>query len=200
MTLRDAYIITTNTIAILPEYDNFGNLYARILEGSYSFLVKMSPLEVIENSIYHYGHSLAGARTAARLAIGNIDMVPIKISCCLDIYWFPTQSPSCDKNIWFSLKHIIRTEELTRNQAIVYLEYGHTITVATSASRFKNKESNGLRLRKVYDDRKKKNKHISYGYPKGLPGINEDNTNTYHFIQLPRKKKKKDGKREKEGS
>ncbi|MBW8351897.1 competence protein ComK [Bacillus sp. IITD106] len=183
MNIKPHYIISRFTIALMGILVKTGYFYSIVLEGKQVFLVKLSPVEIIENSLIYYGSDLNAAKKASKAALGNIDMPPIKISGTLGIYWFPTMSPTSKKCIWFSLNHIKDTIPLGNSKSRIVLAFNHTITVNISKSVFKNGEYLTKDLKNIYEKRTDPTITFTYDPQKREDMVKED-TPTYHFRQV----------------
>ena len=154
MRILDSYYIKRHTIAVIPVYDNNGNLYSFVLQGTDVLFVKMSPIKIIERSLLHYGSSIQGACTGSRSVLGNVKMIPIRISGELEMYWFPSSAPSNNLCVWFSQAHVLRSIQ-KGDQTYVYLTSGHTILVDMKKPSFDRKLEKATLLRHIQSERNK---------------------------------------------
>ena len=182
MVIRENYVIKQNTVALKPEFDFSGNLLTRVIEGFSTFLVKMSPLQVMEHSAAYYGHCLKGATNAAKLILGRIDMAPVKISGSLGLYWFPTMSPTNKNCAWLSLSHYKNAKPKSRKETKVFMKFGHKITIKGNVKRFKLKVHRARELESTMEDRHSEKTYFSIE-PQGLLYLKEHISNIYDFIQ-----------------
>lgn len=150
----DHYIINQKTIMLTGEYDNYGNLFTKVIEGNHCILVKQSPLKLISDTMHYYGHNLKGAIEGAQSILGKIQMCPIMVSSEQDICLFPHKSPMHADCIWFSYKHVIqaRTEE---GYTLVELSNGHFLKIKIRLYSFNHKKQNAGDLRRILQDRSK---------------------------------------------
>ncbi|MFK4998641.1 competence protein ComK [Bacillus sp. N9] len=156
MKMYEDYIIKPRTAALIPKFDTLGNPLTQVIEETNSFLVKSSPLEVIERSINYYGNDYDGARKASKLILGGVDMAPVQICGDLDMYWFPSHSPSKEHCIWFALAQIRDIMFQSKSETKVLLTYGHTITVVMGTKRFRKKIHLARELQTTLQYRKRK--------------------------------------------
>ncbi|MCM3111966.1 competence protein ComK [Lederbergia lenta] len=189
MKLIQYYVINRKTFALIPTFDSYGHLFTRVIEGDTSFLVSMSPLQIIEESIIYFGNDYKGARVAAKQALGNIDMPPIKISGSLGIYWFPSMSPSRDECIWFCEDHIDDTIFLSRKKTKIILPLGHEIIMEGSKKHFDLKLHRARDYRKKIETRTTGTSYILHKPHEDVLIIKEHNPNSYQFDQTAQKKK-----------
>ncbi|MBS4195711.1 competence protein ComK [Lederbergia citri] len=180
--MRDDYIINRFTMALMGVFVKNGYFYTRVLEAKKVFIVKLSPIEIIENSLIHYGSGLNAAKKATKAALGNIDMPPIKICGSLGIYWFPSMSPKNKNCVWFSLNHIKDSIPVPNNKTKVLMEYDHTITINISKDLFKTREYRAQDLQKTFEKRTIPTLPYTYEPQKEALFINENKT-IFHFKQ-----------------
>ncbi|MCR2823803.1 competence protein ComK [Lederbergia panacisoli] len=183
MKIKKRYIINRFTIALMGVYVKNGYFYSSVLEGEKVFLVKLSPIEIIENSLIHYGGGdFNGAKKATRAAIGNYDMPPIKISGSLGIYWFPSKSPTNKDCIWFSLNNIKDSIPVEHNKTKILLQFGHTITLTIRKSVFKTRKYRTRDLKDTIEKRTDPTLIYTYDPYKNTDIVIENQT-SYHFEQ-----------------
>ncbi|MEK3888424.1 competence protein ComK [Bacillus sp. FSL K6-3431] len=184
------YVINRKTFSFIPTFDSYGHLFTRVIESDTSFLVSRSPLQIIEQSIIYYGHDYNGAKVAAKQALGNIDMPPIKISGHLGIYWFPSMSPSRDECIWFCEDHIDDSIYLSRKKTKIILPLGHEIIIEGSKKHFDLKLHRARDYRKKIETRTTETSYLLHKPHEEIHILKEHNPNSYQFDQTTQKKKK----------
>ncbi|MEH6941349.1 competence protein ComK [Bacillus sp. JJ722] len=133
------YCINQNTIALIPLFTSKGELYCYVIEGELRFIVRKSPMQIIEDSLLRYGGDYKGAVKAAKYHLGSRYMVPIKISGLYQIYIMPDQSPKNDGCVWVAIQHVIDFMKEDKNKTRVYLSNGHDIVVALKENQFSDK-------------------------------------------------------------
>ena len=180
MRILDSYFIKRNTIVIIPVYYKNGELYSIVLQGDEPILVLMSPSMIIELSLLHYGSSIQGACTGSRSVLGNIKMIPLRISGELEIYWFPCSSPSKGDCVWFSQAHVKDKMPKGLDQTYVYLTSGHRITVDMKKKCFDRKFEKATVLRYIQSERNKFSESDNYESLSGFQ-IWKDPNNPYHY-------------------
>lgn len=141
------YLINQNTVLLTGEYDQLGKLCTRVIEGKESFLVKMKPMDIINNTLLGLGSDFRGCRESSKKILGSTHMCPIKINCRQGIWLFPTKSFNDDYCVWFSLNHVKRTKAKGVRKTKVYLSFGHTFTLDMKESSFNNKRQKAEDLR-----------------------------------------------------
>ncbi|KAB2332628.1 competence protein ComK [Bacillus mesophilum] len=145
MNIIDRYAVNHLTSLIKGEHYMYGHLYTRVIEGNKTFLVRMTPLEVLEYTLTSVGSDLKGATKSARIILGKGYMTPIIVNAYQEVCMFPTHSPKSDECIWFNPKHIIDTNSIG-SETIVFLSNDCTIIVNIKESTFNIRRFNGKNL------------------------------------------------------
>ncbi|MCJ7840690.1 competence protein ComK [Lederbergia sp. NSJ-179] len=157
--IRQDYIIRTFTAGLLPRTNHHGYLFTQVVEEGRYLYVRKTPLEIMEESLLHYGHDLDGATKAAKQALGNIDMPPIKV--CKGMYWFPTISPKKEDNIWIAAHHAGNYKPGSGNKTSLFIGEKQMITIKLSPRAYANKLNNTRNLEEIFERRyKEKSKDI----------------------------------------
>lgn len=149
MLILNEYIINERTVCFTGEYDEFGQLCTMVIEGENKFLVKLSPIEVMNQTLLQLGSDFRGARESSKEVLGKMKMYPIKINAELGIWLFPSKSfkdPSC---VWFSLMHVERTKAIGVRKTVIQLSYHHTFEINMRKWSFDNKLQNARELRET---------------------------------------------------
>lgn len=123
------HLINEKTVLLTGEYDKYGNLCTRVIEGEKTFVINESPVKKIDNTLLNYGSSFKGALESSKFILGPIKMPPIKINENKGIWLFPTKSFRRKNCVWFNLDHIIKTKPLGVNKTLVIMNYGHTFII-----------------------------------------------------------------------
>jgi competence protein ComK len=110
--LLSSYEINTSTMALLPFYNDFGNVHTEVLETERNERVQLSPIKIINESCLFFGSSYEGRREAVRKSMGYVSLSPIMINLELGIFFFPVESPKNETCIWLSQSHVQRIESL----------------------------------------------------------------------------------------
>lgn len=145
--MRTDYIVNQETVLLTGEYDRFGKLCTRVIEGKETFLVNKKPLEIINETLLGLGSDFRGGRESSKKILGTTHMCPIKINCQLGIWLFPTKSYNHDFCVWFSLNHVKRTKARGIRKTEVFLSYGHSFVIGMKESSFNNKRQKAEDLR-----------------------------------------------------
>ncbi|VEF49517.1 ComK family protein [Bacillus freudenreichii] len=183
MDIKDFYIIKRNTAALQPVFTKYGFLYTKVYEGPFVFLVKLSPLQIIKDSMHHYGHDWNGAVKAAKTVLGSIDMSPVKISGSLGLYWFPSKSPYAEDCIWFALDHIDERLCTAPKETKIFFPSGHHVTAPMSLKQFNKKMHRAQELKTTLEKRTEteEDPFWQYIFQKGIPPIVNDPITPYQI-------------------
>ncbi len=146
------YIINQETVLLTGEYDQYGKLCTRVIEGDQSILVDHPPLKVISKSINYFGFSLKGAIEGAKTILGKVKMCPIMICPVQDICMFPHTSPVNHDCIWFNHSNVLHTQPMGR-YTLVELSNGRSIKIQARHTAFNNKKQKAGDLRRIIHER-----------------------------------------------
>ncbi|WP_080843948.1 competence protein ComK [Cytobacillus gottheilii] len=161
----DTYAVNHLTILLMGERTKYGYLYTRVIEEKLTFLVRMTPREVLEHTLTSVGSDLKGAIKSARSILGNGYMYPIIVNPYQEICMFPTHSPSADHCIWINPKHIVNADKkgsqtitTFSNYIIMPIDLGHQ---AFSTKRYQahrlleSTKENGHKVRVITSENQK---------------------------------------------
>ncbi|MBP2242362.1 competence protein ComK [Cytobacillus eiseniae] len=179
MTIFNHYIIYHKTILFLGEYHTFGNLYTRVVESNRTFLVTMTPLQLLDYSIKHTGSDLKGAINSARFLLGKKCMYPIIVNSQQGVCVFPTISTKRAECIYFNPKHIFGIKD-NKGNTDVKLSNEHTITVEKGSLSFSNKVDRARRFLDMIKKNGEKTMEIRLEPKMEKPIIKEEN-GKYNF-------------------
>ncbi len=149
------YVMTYSTILFLPRYDEFGNLFTTVMDNNSLFVVEMEPTALIDLNLKYYGSSLRGAGDGANMILGKGQMYPVIVNEKLDLYWFPSKSPSKKDCIWFALHHIEETIELPNKHTQIIFSNGSTFIIDISKMSFDKKIQKAYKLKGKIESRTK---------------------------------------------
>ncbi|MCA1030950.1 competence protein ComK [Bacillus timonensis] len=101
------YEINRYTMAIIPEtIDN--EVYSRVLEVNGEYMIKKKPLEIIRDSCDYFGCSMQGRKDGTRSLTGITHKAPIMIEPAINLYFFPTSSPTQSTCAWIAHRYVYR--------------------------------------------------------------------------------------------
>jgi competence protein ComK len=148
MEMQD-HVINENTVLFTGEYDEWGNLCTRVIEGEDSFVLKESPVEQIDKTLLNYGSNFSGALKSSKFILGPMKMYPIKINRNNGIWLFPSRSFKKLNCVWFNLDHVIKTKAQGVRKTEVITSFGHVFIINMKESAFNNKRQKAQQLREM---------------------------------------------------
>ncbi|MDP4086523.1 MAG: competence protein ComK [Bacillota bacterium] len=149
MEVRSHYIFNKRTVLLTGEYDDDGLRCTRVIEGHQTFLVKLSPVDLINENLLRLGSNFSGAVASSKFILGIKVMCPLQINDAQDMWIFPTKSYKKTDCVWFFLNQIVNTRPLGVRETVVNLEFGHTYTIEMKESSFNNKRRKAEDLRGI---------------------------------------------------
>jgi competence protein ComK len=152
MDVRDRHLINEKTVLLTGEYNELGELWSRVIEGEETFLVRKSPITLIEETLLHLGSNFLGARRSSKYLLSPTRMHPISVNPQMGILLFPTKNMKCHCNIWFSLIHVKTIKPVGINQIEVLTSFGHTILIELSERAFNNKRQKAIQLQEAINN------------------------------------------------
>lgn len=129
--IHDHYRITKETMILAPAKQVDSSTL--VMEVNEKMYVKQTALNSIKKACLEDGFaSYDGRREAAIYLTTSKKMVPIAINPYLDIFAFPTHSPSHKDCHWVFYNHIRKVASANNNQSIVSLSNGEKILLPIS--------------------------------------------------------------------
>ncbi len=157
MEIKNKYSINDRTVALEGEYGKRGKCFTKVTEGYNTFLVSMSPTEIIEEY-------LRRELTNFNRDIDYRELLSLRNPICLNphlgIILFPTQSLKKHNSEWFSLMHIKSKRALGMRRTEICTSFGHTIVIDIKLSTFNSMEQRAYQFRNSIS--KRLNSPISY--------------------------------------
>jgi competence protein ComK len=150
---RDQYCINLDTILVLPKLDKHGNLISLVLEGIQIYVINKGPLQIIKDSLLHYGSNFDGARRAASFHLGNGYSQPVMISSLHNLYWFPHSSPNNIDCGWFALHHIMNHKAIDKINTQVVFTHGHILVINMRERLFRNRKFKARELKQKVEEK-----------------------------------------------
>ncbi|WNB90876.1 competence protein ComK [Bacillus sp. NEB1478] len=120
--LLSSYEIDTSTMALLPFYNEYGDVNTEVLETEKNERIEVSPIKIINESCLFFGSSYEGRREAVRRSMGYVSLSPIMINLELGIFFFPVESPKNESCIWLSQSHVQRIESVDSDTCSVHFK------------------------------------------------------------------------------
>jgi competence protein ComK len=183
--MRTYHIINTETTALVSYYEN-GHEYSRVLEGKETFLVSLSPDQIVEDSFSVLGNDLAGSSQGARSILKGKYMVPVALSAELGIILIRCNSIRQKGTIWLNNSHIQNIQPFYNGQSIVQTSYGHSLTITMKAKSLQEKRNQATFLEKTLLQRYEKIKTRTFLYEKnnGFSVVKDYDSFNYSVKQI----------------
>ena len=132
-------MVTPGTSMVYPHYDDEGKLGAVLLKDGDFVHAEMKPSEVVDASMLYFGTSLRGGTDGGKALIGRIHMSPVMVCERLDMYLFPSHSPSSDQCVWFALSHVLTFLPVDKDHTKVIFRDGNEFVVNCSYGSFQGR-------------------------------------------------------------
>ncbi|WP_158587428.1 competence protein ComK [Neobacillus notoginsengisoli] len=174
--IAEDYLVNEKTVLITGEYDQYGNLFSKVLEGNKIIYVKMPPIQLINLSLVRLGSSFIGARHSSKALLSGIRMHPITVNTSLGIWLFPSKSFGKSNCVWFSLMHVRGTKKNGLKKTIVQLSYGHTYEINMKEASFNQKRKKAEELREIVIKHTKNPLTLYVEREKGIRVVEEEET------------------------
>lgn len=135
------YIINTRTLALITEFDQYGNENTLVYELTDTFIINKRPIEIVEASFNYLGNGLEGAMKGARQILNKKKLVPVALHVPLGIILFPCKLAKREGIAWLINKCIYTAEAIADKITRVYLINGARVEVAMSFPVFQDKRN-----------------------------------------------------------
>ena len=109
------YEITFDTQVILP----MDSKSSKIIENNESYVVNVTPMQILEHSCEYFGSSFDGRREGTKKLLGITHKSPIIVEESRKIIFFPTTSPDRNDCIWINLEKISRYYKSSQKKSII---------------------------------------------------------------------------------
>jgi competence protein ComK len=183
MIIRKDYLMNEKTVLLTGEYDGTGKLITRVIDGEETFLVDLSPAQIIDENLLLIGSDLRGSLLSSKKLLGPKYMYPITINSHLGIYLLPTQSSKKRNCIWFSLMHVKKPQALNVQKTKIPTSFGHIIEVDMKKSTFINRVQTAKDLREMIIKNSKSPLTFYLEPTKGFYVSEEAGTNKYIILE-----------------
>jgi competence protein ComK len=147
MRIVPEYLINENTVLVEGIYDEFANLWSKVLDKEELLVVMLSPVKLINHTLLKYGSDFQGAVNSSKHILGEVKTPPIHVNAKLDIWLIPTRSSKLQSCVWFSHSHIKDTKAVGRKKTEVHLSYGHTYELLMKEISFNHKRQKAAQLK-----------------------------------------------------
>ncbi|GHH98633.1 hypothetical protein AM1BK_21760 [Neobacillus kokaensis] len=181
------YMIDKTMILMTGEYDRYGKLCARVMDGTAAFLVDRTPLQLLDDSLIAIGFDLRGAMNSSKRILGKKIKCPVIVNPYLGICLFPLKSPHKADCIWFNPKHIMKTTA-AGSKTKVELSNGYYIMVDLKLYYFNDKIQTARQLMQISKERgTHPNGSTFLLQPKKEQQLAKEKTGKYDFHSLEKK-------------
>lgn len=143
------YEISFDTQVILPINDKS----SRIIENNDSYVVNITPLQILEHSCEYFGSSFDGRKEGTKKLLGITHKSPIIVEESRKIIFFPTTSPDRIDCIWINLEKINKYYKFTPKKSIIEFKNGDIIEFDVSIGSLTNQILRASRLKYILEER-----------------------------------------------
>ncbi|WP_285767278.1 competence protein ComK [Peribacillus sp. SI8-4] len=168
MMIRKKYVMNRETIAMMEHYDAHGEELAMVVEGESTFLVAQPRLDILNQSLNHFGLNLDGGLAGAKSVLGGRYRLPVCVSAQLGMVWFSSRSFRLGGGVWFSYIHIDDFEEVNEKETLVHTDYGHCLSVSLSKNQLIFKRDQASYLHTTFHERSLGKKTFHYEPGSGI--------------------------------
>ncbi len=141
--------ITYDTQVILP----IDNKSSRIIENNESYVVNVTPMQILEHSCEYFGSSFNGRKDGTKKLLGITHKSPIIIEESRKIIFFPTTSPERTDCIWINLEKINKYYKSSQKKSIIEFKNGDIIEFEISIGSLTNQILRASRLKYILEER-----------------------------------------------
>lgn len=147
--MKEEYEINSETFAIIA----IDQTMSKVIEKNDVFYVKISAMDIIDNSCKFFGSSYIGRFEGTKNLTGISYKSPIIIEESRNIIFFPTTSPRINGCNWISLNNI---SEYTKNKSKTNLIFsnGYNLEIDISYNIIENQILRATRLDSILRKRK----------------------------------------------
>ena len=143
------YEITFDTQVILP----MDSKSSKIIENKESYVVNVTPMQILEHSCEYFGSSFDGRREGTKKLLGITHKSPIIVEESRKIIFFPTTSPDRNDCIWINLEKISRYYKSSQKKSIIEFKNGDIIEFDVSIGSLTNQILRASRLKYILEER-----------------------------------------------
>lgn len=147
LVMKTEYVISSETIVILPDYNENGYLHSLLCTKDGFSKVGLSPYNLIDTNLRFRGSSMRGALEGAQAILGKMNMNPLILDQEQGIILFPCRSPQREDCVWLSLQHVKQYKTAGKTRTRVELSNGSTIIIDVSKLTFEKKMQRAYELR-----------------------------------------------------
>lgn len=149
------YAIGSDTILIMPDYNEHGFLHSLLGKRESVSKVALSPYDLIDVNLRFRGSSMIGALEGAQAILGKMNMNPLILDREREIILFPCKSPFREDCVWLALSHVKQYRHAGKSQSQVELSNGSTIVLDVSKQVFERKMHRAYELQSKMQSQRK---------------------------------------------
>ncbi|UOQ43486.1 competence protein ComK [Halobacillus salinarum] len=151
--LKTEYEVNPQTMALIAEYNEVGQVITKVMEKKECFYLSKYPGLVIDESCHYFGSSLEGQISGTKQVAGFTHKPPIVISSAMGMYFFPIISPKRKECSWIA-HNFIRSYKAEEDQTTtLYFFNGTTVHVPVSEGMIANQVQRTAQFRFILEDR-----------------------------------------------
>ena len=143
------YEITFDTQVILP----MDSKSSKIIENNESYVVNVTPMQILEHSCEYFGSSFDGRREGTKKLLGITHKSPIIVEESRKIIFFPTTSPEKEECIWINLDKIDKYYKKTNKTSEILFKNGDKVEFDVSIGSLTNQILRATRLKFILEER-----------------------------------------------
>ncbi|MDF2608017.1 MAG: hypothetical protein K0S34_2213 [Bacillales bacterium] len=133
-----SFIIDEKVCAIIPYYNEFGELCSRIIKDDGDIKLEISPYRILEESCITYGSTFRGRIDAIKYLLGFKKRIPLTVSCKKSIFAFPINSHLRKDEIWIFTNKVLKYKEVEKSITRITFRNLKEINIEISYSSFDN--------------------------------------------------------------
>ncbi|WHY73875.1 competence protein ComK [Fictibacillus enclensis] len=152
------YEIHGDTMALLPIFQEYGELLTKVLEKHQTLVTSEKPKGVIQYNCRYYGSSYRGRKDGATAIMGYLKRAPIVISEHLGIFFIPLESPDNESCIWIAQAHVKQVKPTSPDTSDIIFSNDTFISVNQGKSALETKIHRATHYRFVLELRIKEKK------------------------------------------
>ena len=158
---QTTYEVSPLTMAIVAIETAEGAIETQVYETDATYLVRQTPLKLIDYACRFFGSSLRGRLDGTRDVCGVTHKAPISVNPTNGMYFFPTTSPQNKNCSWIAHSHIDFIKEAEFQQTKIFFKNGESIIVDVSYGSMMNQIQRTAQFRYLLADRMKKISTVS---------------------------------------
>jgi competence protein ComK len=131
-----SFLIDEKVCAIIPYYNEYGELCSRVVKDDGDIKLKISPIRLLEESCITYGSTFRGRIEAIKYLMGFKKRIPLTVSCKKNIFAFPINSHLRKDEIWIFTNKVLKYREVKKSVTRITFRNFKEIDIEISFSSF----------------------------------------------------------------